>query len=180
MFFYGMMFMVGLLALWGCPKKADLTATPEAQKEEQAAASQGSGESNTGGKSAMNTSIDKQSQERAASSQSGVQPIYFDYDKSNLRTDAIRIMENNVTWLKANPKAKVRIEGNCDERGAVEYNQALGQRRSVVAKKYLTDMGISATRITLISFGKEKPLCGEHTEACMQKNRRDDLVIVNE
>ena len=58
-----------------------------------------------------------------------------------------------------------------------EYNQALGQRRATSAKKYLTDMGISAKRISLISYGKEKPVCGESTEECMQKNRRDDLVV---
>ena len=74
----------------------------------------------------------------------------------------------------------VRIEGNCDERGTVTYNQALGQRRAVSAKKYLTDMGISGSRISLISYGKEKPVCTEHTEKCWQKNRRDDLVALGQ
>ncbi len=89
-------------------------------------------------------------------------------------------MKANAEWLKANPKARIRIEGNCDERGTIEYNQALGQRRASSAKKYLTDLGISAKRITLISYGKEKPTCTEHDEACWQKNRRDDFVVVNE
>jgi peptidoglycan-associated lipoprotein len=71
---------------------------------------------------------------------------------------------------------KVRIEGNCDERGTIEYNQALGQRRAAAAKKYLTDMGISAKRISLISYGKEKPVCSQSTEDCWQKNRRGDLI----
>ena len=78
------------------------------------------------------------------------------------------------------PRSKVRIEGNCDERGTKEYNQALGQRRAASAKKYLVDMGISAKRISLISYGKEKPVCSESSEGCWQKNRRDDLIAVAE
>ena len=85
-------------------------------------------------------------------------------------------MKANAAWLKANPKAKIRIEGNCDERGTIEYNQALGQRRAASAKKYLTDLGISGKRISLISYGKEKPVCKESTEDCWQQNRRADLV----
>ena len=86
----------------------------------------------------------------------------------------------NAEWLKANPKVKVRIEGNCDERGTIEYNQALGQRRAASAKKYLTDVGVSPSRISLISYGKEKPACTDHNETCWQKNRRDDLVEAKE
>jgi peptidoglycan-associated lipoprotein len=87
-------------------------------------------------------------------------------------------MKENADWLKANPKAKVRIEGNCDERGTIEYNQALGQRRAAAARKYLTDLGISSSRISLISYGKEKQVCSEQTEECWQMNRRDELVAV--
>ncbi len=89
-------------------------------------------------------------------------------------------MKENAEWLKAHPQAKVRIEGNCDERGTIEYNQALGQRRAASAKKYLTDMGISGSRISLISYGKEKSSCTESTESCWQKNRRDDFTAVSE
>jgi peptidoglycan-associated lipoprotein len=89
-------------------------------------------------------------------------------------------MNANAEWLKANPKVKIRIEGNCDERGTAEYNQALGQRRAASARKYLTDLGISAGRISLISYGKEKPLCSDRVEGCWQKNRRDDFVVAAE
>lgn len=179
MLFYGIILLVGSLALWGCPKKTDVTASPEAQKE-GAASSQKSEDLNAGEKSGMTGETGKPSEERAAFTSAGVQPIYFDYDKAHLRTDALKTMANNVAWLKANGKVKVRIEGNCDEHGTVEYNQALGQRRSASAKKYLVDMGISAKRISLISYGKEKPICTENTEACWQKDRRDDFVIINE
>ena len=85
-------------------------------------------------------------------------------------------MKANAAWLKANPKVKVKIEGHADERGTIEYNQALGQRRAASAKKYLTDLGISGSRISLISYGKEKPACTDQTEECWQKNRRAEFV----
>jgi peptidoglycan-associated lipoprotein len=109
-----------------------------------------------------------------------LQAVYFDFDRSFIRDDAKSAMLANAEWLKANPTVKVRIEGNCDERGTKEYNQALGQRRASSAKKYLTDMGVSAKRILLISFGKEKPVCNESTESCWQKNRRDDFIAVTQ
>jgi peptidoglycan-associated lipoprotein len=89
-------------------------------------------------------------------------------------------MKSNAAWLKANPKAKIRIEGNCDERGTNEYNQALGQRRATSAKKYLTDLGIAGSRISVISYGEEKPVCKSSNEDCWQKNRRDDFVETND
>ena len=122
----------------------------------------------------------EETNERAASAASGLQPIYFDFDRSFVRDDAKAAMKANAEWLKANPKVKIRIEGNCDERGTIEYNQALGQRRAAAAKKYLTDTGIAARRISLISYGKEKQICKEHTEDCWQKTRRDDLVAATE
>lgn len=177
--FYGIILLVGSLALWGCPKKTDVASSSEIQKEESAS-SQKSGDLNGDGKSGMTGETGKPSEELAALTSAGLQPVYFDYDKSHLRTDALKAMASNVTWLKANPKVKVRVEGNCDEHGTVEYNQALGQRRSTSAKKYLVGMGISANRISLISYGKEKPICTENSEACWQKDRRDDFVIIND
>jgi len=119
---------------------------------------------------------DAAARERAAKEAAGLKPIYFDFDKSFVRDDAKGVMKANADYLKANPKVKVRIEGNCDERGTIEYNQALGQRRASSTKKYLTDMGVSGKRISLISYGKEKPVCRESTEDCWQQNRRADLV----
>ncbi len=167
---------VGLFALWGCPQKTEVSSAPETQKETVTAPAPPAGE--TSGKTEAKAEESKQ--ETAAASEEGLKPIYFDFDRSIIRSDARSVMQANAKWLKANPKAKIRIEGNCDERGTIEYNQARGQRRSTSAKKYLTDMGISAKRITLISYGKEKPICSEQDEACWQKNRRDDFVVVSE
>jgi peptidoglycan-associated lipoprotein len=105
-------------------------------------------------------------------------PIYFDYDKSNIRTDAAATLDAKIPWLTANPGMRIRIEGNADERGSDEYNLALGQRRAASAKKYLVEHGIDASRFDLVSYGEERPVCTTHEETCWQQNRRDDFVIV--
>ncbi len=164
-------FSAALISLWGCPKKAEVTSAPEPQKEETPAVEQ----KPEAAPQEETKPVQQEPQERAAAGATGLQPIYFDFDKSFIRDDARAVMKANAEWLKANPKVKIKIEGNCDERGTREYNQALGQRRAASAKKYLTDLGISGRRISLISYGKEKPLCSEHNEECWQKNRRDDF-----
>jgi peptidoglycan-associated lipoprotein len=105
-------------------------------------------------------------------------PIYFDFDKSNIRPDAQATLERKLPWLNANPGMRIRIEGNADERGSDEYNLALGQRRAASAKKWLVDHGIAADRFDLVSYGEERPVCTEHNETCWQQNRRDDFRIV--
>src|SRR3954471_11157953 len=105
-------------------------------------------------------------------------PIYFDFDKSTIRSDAAATLDRKVPWLQANPGMRIRIEGNADERGSDEYNLALGQRRAASAKRYLVNHGIAADRFDLVSYGEERPVCTEHNEACWQQNRRDDFRIV--
>lgn len=176
--------VLGSLMLYGCPKSADVSSAPETQpqKVEQAPAkpAEEAAAAAAAAEAARKAAEEKAVKEAAARSAAGLQPIYFDFDRSFIRDDARPVMQANADYLKANPKVKVRIEGNCDERGTIEYNQALGQRRAANAKKYLTDMGISGNRITLISYGKEKPVCTEGTEDCWQKNRRNDLIAINE
>jgi peptidoglycan-associated lipoprotein len=82
--------------------------------------------------------------------------------------------------LEKNPGAVIRIEGNCDERGTVEYNLALGEKRAKAALDYLVKMGIDPSRISTVSYGKERPMDPGHTEAAWAKNRRDDFVIVKQ
>ncbi len=105
-------------------------------------------------------------------------PIYFDYDKSDIRSDAAATLDRKIPWLTSNPGMRIRIEGNADERGSDEYNLALGQRRAASAKRYLVEHGIDAGRFDLVSYGEERPVCTEHDESCWQRNRRDDFVIV--
>ena len=105
-------------------------------------------------------------------------PIYFDFDKSDIRPDAAATLDRKIPWLTANPGMRIRIEGNADERGSDEYNLALGQRRAASAKNYLVEHGIDAGRFDLVSYGEERPVCTDHNEDCWQRNRRDDFVIV--
>jgi peptidoglycan-associated lipoprotein len=105
-------------------------------------------------------------------------PIYFDFDKSTIRSDAAATLDRKIPWLQANPGMRIRIEGNADERGSDEYNLALGQRRAASAKRYLVEHGIAADRFDLVSYGEERPVCTEHNETCWQQNRRDDFRIV--
>ncbi len=103
--------------------------------------------------------------------------IHFDFDKYNLRPEDRAILSTHADWLLKNADYKVKIEGNCDERGTEEYNMALGQRRADEAKEYLLNMGIAKKRISTISYGKDRPLDPGHDEEAWAKNRRDDFVL---
>ena len=102
--------------------------------------------------------------------------VYFDYDSSELLPEVRAVLEAFFDQAKKQPDQRIRIEGNCDERGSREYNVALGQRRADAAKKYLTDLGLAADRITTISYGKERPRALGHDAEAWKENRRDDLV----
>ena len=97
--------------------------------------------------------------------------IYFDFDKYDIRPGDAKILDGNATWLKGNDQLLL-IEGHCDERGTNEYNLALGERRAKATMNYLVSQGVQAGRITIISYGEERPLCTEHNDACWAKNRR--------
>ena len=107
-----------------------------------------------------------------------LQMVNFDYDKYNIRPGDAEILKKNLDWFKANSAAKVRIEGNCDERGTVEYNLALGQKRADSAKNYLTGLGVDGKRLETISYGKERPLDPGHNEAAWAKNRNAQFVPI--
>ena len=104
-------------------------------------------------------------------------PVYFDFDRSNIREDQAPRLETNSAFLKDNMTVKVAIQGNCDERGTQEYNIALGERRALSAKKFMVNMGVAEARVSTISFGEEKPLVHGHDEFAWAQNRRDDFVI---
>jgi peptidoglycan-associated lipoprotein len=108
-----------------------------------------------------------------------VRDAYFDYDKADIRPDARVALSTTADFLKKYPSIKVIIEGHCDERGSTEYNLGLGDRRANAVKQYLVSLGVSADRLSTVSFGKEKPFCTEHNEACWQQNRRGHFVKAN-
>jgi peptidoglycan-associated lipoprotein len=104
--------------------------------------------------------------------------IYFDFDKSDLKPEAQTVLKKKADWLRRNPGYSIRIEGNCDERGTNEYNLALGERRAASAKKFLAAMGIAENRMSIISYGEERPVDPGHNEAAWAKNRRDDFRLI--
>ncbi len=104
--------------------------------------------------------------------------IHFDFDKANIRDDMVPILERNAEWLKKHPTVKIRIEGYCDERGTVEYNLALGEKRAKAARDYLVSLGISPDRITIVSYGKSNPIDPRHNEEAWFKNRRAEFKII--
>jgi peptidoglycan-associated lipoprotein len=105
-----------------------------------------------------------------------VKDIYFDFDQAVIREDSKKTMADNIQWFKANPAARVTIEGHCDERGSSEYNLALGERRARVTRDFFVTAGIEAKRINTISFGKERPFVLGHDETAWKWNRRAHFI----
>jgi peptidoglycan-associated lipoprotein len=106
-----------------------------------------------------------------------VTDIYFDYDKADLRPESQAALSQIAQLISQNPNWKVKIEGNCDDRGSAMYNLALGERRANVAMQALTQAGVPASSLQAVSYGKEKPVCTEANENCWQKNRHDHFVL---
>ena len=109
---------------------------------------------------------------------SGLNTVYFDYDKSTLSSSSRDALKGNADWMKSNSKVSVQIEGHTDSRGSIEYNLALGERRANSVKAYLQSLGISASRLKTISYGKERPLMSGESEDAWAKNRRANFVPV--
>ena len=105
--------------------------------------------------------------------------VFFGYDSSDLDSDALELLQDQVAWLKQNSDVTVTIEGHCDERGTREYNLALGERRANAAKDYLMTYGISSDRITVLSYGKERPVDSGSNPLAWSKNRRSVTVKAN-
>jgi peptidoglycan-associated lipoprotein len=189
--------LISVVVLAGCAKRPAMTAAsaPAPSGAAQATAppttppatsstTEGTGSSTTPAPSAAQPPSTGSSTSGASTAGPGTRPpideftanpnlkdIYFDFDKYDIRPGDAKILDANATWLKSNNNL-VLIEGHCDERGTNEYNLALGERRAKATMNYLVSQGVQAGRITIISYGEERPICTEHNEACWAKNRR--------
>ncbi len=103
--------------------------------------------------------------------------IHFDFDRATVRPEDARILDGNARWLAAHPGARVLIEGHADERGTNEYNLALGETRAKATRDQLVARGVAPARITLVSYGEERPLCRTATETCWAQNRRAHFLV---
>jgi peptidoglycan-associated lipoprotein len=175
----------------GCAKKkvAAQAPPPPAQPAATATQRQSTTQANRNTNSTSTPSASAQQTARMPSAQTRaridtllgrISDAYFDYNQHTLRPDAIKALESDSSELrdilKDYPDYKLSVEGYCDERGSAEYNLALGQERADAAKAYLVQVGIPAGQLATVSYGKEKPACDDHNEACWQKNRRIHIV----
>lgn len=128
--------------------------------------------SNTGSNSAFELNGDSDSRKAG-----GLVTVYFDYNSAVLKDDTVQSLQTNVEFLKANPSVKIQVEGHCDERGSVQFNLALGEKRAKSVREYLVANGVESSRITTISLGKERPVAFGHEESAWSQNRRGNFVI---
>jgi peptidoglycan-associated lipoprotein len=186
------------LIMAGCPKKTVMKEEPSATKSEEARKL----EAEQAAKQAKERELAKMKEEEAKRAQekefekslvakktpgiegevfesSLLKDIHFDFDKYDIRPGDAEILKGNAALLTRYPKMKIQIEGHCDERGTVEYNLALGERRSNSTKKYLITLGIAGDRVSAISYGKERPLDPGHNEEAWGKNRRGHTIILS-
>ena len=122
-------------------------------------------------KDVTNTGLD------AADAAMMAERVHFEYNKADLHSGDVELLQRKLGILQAHPQLAVQVAGNCDERGSDEYNMALGERRAAAAKRWLTAHGVADSRITIMSYGKERPLDSGHDEGAYAKNRRDDFVV---
>lgn len=156
------------LTITGCAKKpAEQTqevAPAQAQQGTQTpSVEQNKGEAAPTAQAAKSTGFDKK--------------IYFDFDMYTLTPESTATLNELIAFMKSNVNLKVKIEGNCDERGTTEYNLALGERRAKAAQDYIISQGIDPAGVSTVSYGKEKPADPGHDEAAWAKNRRDEFVF---
>jgi peptidoglycan-associated lipoprotein len=176
----------------GCAKKKAAAVTPPAPAaapQQTASAQQPQPERRAATQPAPTTTNpsgprfpDEKTRARIDTLLSHIEDAYFDYNQHSLRSDAIKTLEADSRELRDilrdYPDYKLTIEGHCDERGSADYNLALGDARAQAAKNYLVQVGIPAQQLGVISYGKERPICAEHDEACWQKNRRIHIVAM--
>ena len=115
--------------------------------------------------------------EQAASAAAGLRDVFFGYDSWTISEDGRQALTRDAEWMKSNPSALVKVEGHCDERGTSAYNLVLGEKRAKAARNYLVELGVGANRLSVVSYGKERPSCNEHAESCYQQNRRGHLAV---
>jgi peptidoglycan-associated lipoprotein len=115
--------------------------------------------------------------EQAASAAAGLKDVFFAYDSWAISEEGRQALSSDADWMKSNSHAMIKVEGHCDERGTAAYNFVLGEKRAKAARNYLVELGIAANRLSVVSYGKERPSCNEHTEACYQQNRRGRIII---
>jgi len=177
-----------ILAATGCAKQPATSMASAPAPSGAATFSGGTGAGSSGTVSNTNSPSGSNAVNRAVSTTARPQPgtfrattelkdVHFDFDKYDIRSGDAKTLDANAAWLKSNTTMLVLIEGHCDERGTNEYNLALGERRAKAAMNYLVSQGVAQNRVSIISYGEQRPVCTEHDEACWAKNRRAHFLV---
>lgn len=116
-------------------------------------------------------------EERRQTAIAGLEDVFFAFDSWRIRDQAKLALSADAEWLNSNPERSITIAGHCDERGTQAYNLVLGEKRAQVVKRYLVELGVNAARLSVTSYGKQRPFCDEQNETCYQQNRRAHLVL---
>lgn len=121
--------------------------------------------------------MDEIRSEQAAADAAGLRDVFFGYDSFAISEEGRQALSRDAEWIRSNPGAQLKIEGHCDERGTSAYNLVLGEKRAKAARNYLVELGVGANRLGVVSYGKERPFCKDHSEACYAQNRRGHVVV---
>lgn len=124
------------------------------------------------------TRVEEMRKEELSTATAGLKDVFFGFDSFTITEEAKEALAHNAEWLKTNQGKTLVIEGHCDERGTQAYNLVLGEKRARAVRNYLVELGVNASRLTVVSFGKERPFCKERDEACYHQNRRGHLVLL--
>jgi peptidoglycan-associated lipoprotein len=116
-------------------------------------------------------------EQAAAATAAGLRDVFFAFDSFAISEEGRMALAHNAEWVKANQGAQLRIEGHCDERGTSAYNLVLGEKRAKAARNYLVELGVTPNHLSIVSYGKERPVCKEHTESCYAQNRRGHVLL---
>lgn len=112
-----------------------------------------------------------------AAAAAGLKDVFFAFDSFALSEEGRMVLAHNAEWIKANPGAQLKIEGHCDERGTAAYNLVLGEKRAKAARNYLVELGVTPNHLSIVSYGKERPVCKEQAESCYAQNRRGHVLL---
>lgn len=180
--------LVVLVAAGGsCPPKKP--ASPPAPDEDAASRARAGDEDEPVAREIASEPFDRDAVERGEVDESAsgtaaelnrkgvLETVYFEFDSSELSESSRQTLQRNADWLVANPRWSVAVEGHCDERGTIEYNIALGDRRARTVRDYLASLGVAPDRIRVVSYGEENPVEPGHDESAWAKNRRAEFVI---
>jgi len=115
--------------------------------------------------------------EQIASAAAGLRDVFFAYDSFAISEEGRQVLARNAEWIKSNPGAQLKVEGHCDERGTSAYNLVLGEKRAKSVRNYLVELGVAPKQLSVVSYGKERPVCTEHAESCYSQNRRGHVVV---